>query len=48
MVYLTKEQYQDALKVSNNPINDDYIQQLLSEVRVFENLNPGVIIHELS
>ena len=48
MVYVTKDQYQDALKASNNPINDNYIQHLLSEVRIFEYLNPGVVIHELS
>lgn len=48
MIYVTQEQYKDALKASDNPINNDNLQQLLSEVGVFEKLNTGVVIHELS
>lgn len=48
MIYVTQEQYKGALKASDNPISSDYLQQLLSEVGVFEKLNPGVVIHELS
>ena len=45
MIYLTEEQYKKVIEADNNPINDDYIQQFLSEVRV---LYPEVTVYELS
>ena len=36
MLYITEDQYKEVLEVENNPINDDYIQQVLTEVRIDE------------
>ena len=36
MIYITKDQYKEVLEVENNPINDDYIQQVLAEVKIDE------------
>lgn len=48
MIYLTEEQYNKVLEAENNPINYDYIQQFLSEVRKFESEHPEVKTYELS
>jgi hypothetical protein len=48
MIYLTEEQYKKVLEAKYNPINEDYIQQFLSEVREFEEAHPEVKTYELS